>query len=326
MKWAHPIGVTVGRNLFVAALCLSWTADTLAAGDVNVACTVSTASVQVAEPFWLELTVTAPVGTQLTFPQLGAQLGDFDLLDTQDLFDIPGGKATDNRTWTRRLKLESIITGELEVPSLELQVVDRGQARTIATKPIPIRVASVLEDSSDPTKFRDIRSVVDVAVPQIDAPTGWAWAWTSLAGVALATVAVVMIARRKKWVTPGEWALHRLDQLENSLISSSTENQNVLADLSSILRDYLPMQFSISKPGQTAIETVRLLTVRKCVDDALSQRLGRLFEMADEAKFADLQLTPDAQRKAIKDSREIVQHLSGSDGLPTADRNDGETR
>ncbi len=101
-----------------------------AAPPATIVAKASTNSVQVAEPFTLEWTVTAPVGAKVAFPSIGKQLGEFDVVDTEDLFDIPDATAVDARTWTRRLTLESIVTGELKVPTMEIQVSESGETQS----------------------------------------------------------------------------------------------------------------------------------------------------------------------------------------------------
>ncbi len=143
----------------------------------------STDSVQVAEPFTLDVTVTAPVGAKVTFPAIADKIGDFDVRDSQDVFDVP---ADDARTWTRHLTLESITTGDLQIPPIDVQVNEGGKATLVPSQPVTIRVASVLEDRSDPTKYRDIQSVVDVDVPVVRSNT---WVWWTLGGAAGVTSA-----------------------------------------------------------------------------------------------------------------------------------------
>ncbi|MCA9170134.1 MAG: hypothetical protein KDB23_20800, partial [Planctomycetales bacterium] len=136
--------------------------DASAGTKTRVDVSASKSNVQVAEPFAVELTVVAPEGTQVTLPPVAAQLGEFDVVDHHDIADVPvaGGQ----RIWTRRLTLESIVTGKWEVPVMDIQTRTGSTAQIVRSEPIPIHVASVLEGRADPSKFRDIHSVVDLPV------------------------------------------------------------------------------------------------------------------------------------------------------------------
>ncbi len=281
-----------------------------AAPPATVVAKASTNSVQVAQPFTLEWTVTAPVGAAVAFPSIGKQFGEFDVVDTEDLFDIPGGTAVDARTWTRRLTLESIATGELKVPTMEIQVSESGETKTIRSNPITVQVVSVLEDRGDPTQFRDIQSVVDVNVPTIRS-NAWVW-WTisGAAGLALLAAVGMVVARRGKWLTPKDWALRELDELENTVDSTTASSEAITSELSKIVRDYLQLQLAIPESGHTPQELVRLIVSNKQIDTEITNLLSALFTLADKANFAGLQLSKAGLKSAIGDSRELVQRIA----------------
>jgi hypothetical protein len=275
----------------------------------------STSSVQVAEPFSLELTVTAPAGSKVTFPSTGKNLDDFDVIDVQDLFDVPDAKIADARTWTRRITLESIVTGKLNISPIEIQVSGDEGSQVIRSNPITVQVVSVLEDRSDPAKFRDIQSVVDVAVPT-PASNAWVW-WTmgSAAGLALFAAAGLVVFRRGKWMTPKECALQELDKLEKSVAYDNAGSESTALSLSKIVREYLLLQFSIPESGHTGEELVRLIESEQPVDEEIASQLRELFGLADKAKFAALELSQAGLRSAINDARHLVQRIA--DGFAT---------
>ncbi len=169
--------------------------------EATIVASASAARVLVAEPFTLEWSVTAPTGAKVVFPTIAKQLGEFDVDESTDLFDIPDANLTDTRTWTRRLTLESIVTGELSIPALEVQVTDKSGQYVLQSKAITINVTSVLEERGDPTKFRDIQSVVDVDLP-VSHSNAWFW-WTvgSVAGLSLVAISAVAVTRRRRWLT-----------------------------------------------------------------------------------------------------------------------------
>jgi hypothetical protein len=276
----------------------------------GVVAKVSKTSVQVAEAFSLTLTVSAPSGSRVTFPATVGKLDDFDVIDTQDSFDIPDATALEERTWTRRLTLESIVTGERIISPLEFQVRSDKGLQVLRSEPIAVRVTSVLEERADPTQFRDIQSVIDVAVPT---KTSNAWLWWTVGGsVGLACFAAMGLAlsRRNRWVSPKEWAMQELDELESSIDYHTVGDETTALPLSKIVRDYLLMQFAIPESGLTPQEIVRWIESNHSVDGQAIAKLNELFGLADKAKFAGFQISPAGLKSAISDSRDLVQRIA----------------
>jgi hypothetical protein len=312
-------GRTAIRLVIVFAVCLLSAVEIRAdeaspappADIAKVDVRVSKSAVQVAEPLTFELQVTANPGTRVVFPAISKQLGDFDVIAHRDRFDIPTDAG--QRIWTRLLTLESIATGELEIPALEIQAVLDDQAQTIRSSVIPVRVLSVLEDRADPTQFRDIHSVVDVALPQPDSQAINLWLATAAVGILLlATATVVLLARRKSWLAPPAWALQEIDALKKSLSNQELDSEQALQTLTSIVRDYLEMQFEISAPVQTTEEFLRIVEAGDFLDAATVKQFGQLFACADQAKFAGVQYSPAELDSAIDDACRLIEQTSSA--------------
>ncbi len=302
----RPKNMVVVALLFIA---LTGAAD----ADLPVA-TVTTktshTTVQVAEPFTFELTVTAAEGSKVDFPSIGESLGEFDVTDQLMRADVPSANDVNQRTWTQQLTLESIVTGDLEIPTLEIQVRRDADIQTLKTEAIPVRVASVLEDRADPTKFRDIQSVVDVATPE---PVPHAWIWWLLGGfggIAAAALMLITVAKRKTWMTPNVWALRELDQLRYSEAMRISDSELVTEHLTSILRDYLELQFDIASPMQTTKELLHEIETNKLMSAEMTKEFATLFENADLARFAGLQLSAAELNKTIDDAERLVERVS----------------
>lgn len=274
--------------------------------QATVTAIASSAQVQVAEPFTVELRVTAAAGTQISLPAIRQQLGSFDVVDQHDVLDIPSEDSPGERIWTRRLTLESIVTGDLQIPAMEIQAVNGSDSRIVRSDTIPIRVLSVLEDRADPTQFRDIQTVVDVHVPP---QTSYNWVWWTAGGLgilALCGAAIAVVVRRRKWLTPNQWAQRELDSLQDSVAMQDGNSEQVLLELSSILRNYLEFQFEISAPTQTTEELLKLIASRRLLDAETAARYGEVFQMADLTKFAGWQLSPIELSDAVVEARELV--------------------
>ena len=313
-KWSAIALAMLG--LFITSQAFANSSAALSSNDAQVTATVSKTDVQIAEPFQLELTVTAPDGARVSLPPMGDQLGEFDVIDTQDIADIPSDASAGQRIWKRRMTLESIVAGDLQIPALDIQVADGAESQTLralkslSTQPISVRVLSVLEGRADPTQFRDIQSVVDIKVPQ---PESYAWVWWTVGAMGTASfvaATIAVVARRKTWLTPAQWAERELDAIQSSVAMQANDSETISRELSTVLRDFLELQFEISAPVQTTQELLSDVNHRKILQPELAKRFSKLFAIADEAKFAGLSLTESQLNKVFDKARSAIAEAS----------------
>ena len=278
--------------------------------SATVTSKISSTTVQVAEPLTLELTVIAPVGSYVDFPSVGKSLGSFDVTNQTDRADVPSAIDSEKRVWTRRLTLESIVTGDVEIPALEILVRNSANSQTLKSEAIAVRVTSVLEDRADPTQFRDIQSVIDVEVPQ---PASRAWLWWTLSGLGGVTTAALLfmaVAKRKTWMTPNTWAIRELEELRNSDAMKSIDSDTVTDSLTTILRNYLELQFDIAAPVQTTRELLLAIETGRYMSVETTKGFSDLFENSDLARFAGLNLTHAELKKAIDDAQRLIETVA----------------
>lgn len=287
----------------------------------SVSASVSANSVQVVEPFTLNIRVQVDQGARVAFPELQNKLGQFEIRDVEDAFDVPHASDTSLRTWTRSFTLESIETGDLQIPPLSLQVTQAGETSQLTTQPIAVRVVSVLEDRSDPSQFHDIQSVVDIALPE---PRPMRVVpWTALAVISLLAVALsigLVAYRRRGWTTPHSWAASRIDVL-------ALDSPNVADQLSQILREFLMLQFEMSGTGsmargRPAQEIIQTLLDQHKITASTGQRLSRLFDVTDQVKFAGLHLSSEEIASAVVSARELLAELAPLDSKRNGSRRD----
>ena len=277
----------------------------------KISATASTNKLQIAEPFTVDFKITAPAGTRIKLPPIGKQFGGFDVIDHQDTVDIPSNENADDRVWSRRLTLESIETGETEVPALEV----RANSQTIASRPIPIDVISILEGQADPTQIRDIQSVVDIDVPQ---PRSNNWVWWLAGGCglfALAAASVFAVTKRKTWITPSQWALTELEGLSKTKAAQNGDSETVSLRLSEVLRGYLELQFEVSAPLKTTNELLSDVESKQLLDPKLAKQFADIFQLSDLSKFAGVQLPPTKLASAIEKSKALVTEASGRSSI-----------
>ncbi len=283
---------------------------TVDSDPATVTSKVSATTVRVAESLTLDLTVTAAAGSKVDFPAISKSLGNFDVTEQVDRADVPSAIDVNRRVWTRRLTLETIVTGDTEIPSLEIQVRRDASSQTLKSEAVPIHVTSVLEGRADPTQFRDIQSVVDVPVLQ---PASRAWLWGTLAavgGAAAAALLLVTVAKRKTRITPGVWAIRELDQLRNSEAMKSCDSEMVIQNLTTILRDYLELQFDMAAQVRTSDELLQVVESGRSVSAEVTRGFAELFGNSDLALFAGLQLTQVELTKAIDNAQRLIEQTS----------------
>ncbi len=317
--WAIAL-LTICMRLTASTSCLAESIQkTSRDADVVMTVTASPSTVQVAEPLTVILKVTAPVGTKVSFPIVGEQLGEWDVIDHNDVLEIP---SQDGRVWIRHLTLETIQAGDIEIPSIEIVWVATGgdaagSARSVSSKPIFVRIASVLEERADLTKFRDIRSVVDVPIPEKPESTSWSQFATivgAVAGCIALAFFIVAARRRRPKITAQQWALKEIDLLTVSGAFQRDESEIVLSQLSRIVREYFGFEFGISAPMQTTEELLTQITEMKLMPVESSRRIQEALLTADQAKFAGLRLTSKQLAQIIEQTREAISASSFVEG------------
>lgn len=264
-------------------------------------------SVQIADPFDVIVEVTASDGASVQFPTVPPKLGPFEVIDQQDLFGVPSDSGDGTRKWNRRFTLETLETGERQVPPIEVVVRSEGQSPLrLVTQSLVIEVASVLEPASDPTKFADIHDLIDVPEPT-DLSLGWI-VWATAGGIGLAALAVgamVVFRGRTKWTTPADWAI-------GELASLTADSSQSLSRLEQIVRTYIEEEFHIPATSYSPRELQQELMQRGASQNT-SQQLGEFLTRAEQAKYAGLDVSDNEYASAKEAVLEMIKSL---DGIP----------
>lgn len=274
--------------------------------STTVSISASAQKVQVAEPFTVTIQVEAPTGTKIQFPPIENKLGPFDIIDSRTIADVP--IADNNRQWIQTYIVDSIITGKNEFPVLEIQATLDGKTETLRTQSLVINVLSVLEDRADPTKFRDIRSVVDLPVAEPKETKNWGlWIGCGTLAFALAAAAVVLVNRRRRTFKPADWASEQLQALGQSQALQQGDFITVTTDLTEILRTYLALQFELPELKQTTDEILTTLKNRSLISADRLSGFKEIFEQSDLVKFAGLKPTETELKAEIERGHQLIR-------------------
>ena len=242
----------------------------------------------VAERIQLEISATAPQGVTVKFPALQNQLGEFEIVSVKDVLDLPEGS---NRKWIRRLGLESLISGRIEVPAIEIGYIDRRNGQSVigsqSTPAQQVTIGSTLEGVQDPTQFRDIKSVVYAPEPNPRFGNWVFWAAGATGVLAIAALTFVMV-RRKSELSPRHWAIKSLHELRASQPCQDENAEQVYIRLVDILRSFVYWQWGISAPRLTTHEFLGAIQADDRLTPEFRSELQELLKMADMIKFAGM--------------------------------------
>ncbi len=300
-----------GRSLIttVAAVLALVPTLTLAAEPVKLSVSVDKNVAQVAEPIWLLLEVDAPRGTRVELPQLTEHLGEFEVRGSERTKDVPAADGAESRRWVLSAQLETIKTGEVTIPPLDVHYATDAKATTfksLRSQPIQIRITSVLENRADPTKFRDIKDSVDVAIPEFDS---YAWLGWTAAGVGAATAVALLalvVVRRKRGPSPAEWALAAIADVEQCKITSSTDAEAAYNEVVDVLREFFELEFNVPTLSRTTREFLVQAAKVVGLEKTARERLASLASIADEIKFARLGVGEQQVRQALEQAKAFI--------------------
>ncbi len=256
----------------------------LSASEVVTTVAANKSSVQVAEPFEVSIHVLAPDNTRVTFPVLPDKLGNFEVTDNHDLFDIPLEDANGMRSWTRRLILEHLVPGHQIVPSMEIRVSSAAGVETLHTEEIAMDVTSVLENRVDPLSIRDIKDEIDVDVPKQVSHAWVAWLLGGLSATAVVFLAAAQFAHRES-ISPANWTKVEFQLLRDSETLQRVESNAVFAQLESIVRVFLEAHFGMPAATQSTAELLKSLEHLQ-QPHAVIERLQGFLLTAERARYA----------------------------------------
>ncbi len=92
----------------------------VAEGPVEMTVELDKVDARIADPIMLRVQVDAPRGTLITFPLVDDKVGQFSVIDADTVRDLPLQGVTETRRWIATIELESLESGELKIPPLEV--------------------------------------------------------------------------------------------------------------------------------------------------------------------------------------------------------------
>ncbi len=147
-------------------------------------------------------------------------------------------------------------------------------------------------------------------LPQISAPLDkikdpfwqeYFWHIITVIGALFLLLAFVFRPRKKILLTPYQIAMHVLADAKSLPESANAKHYAEL--ISGALRDYIGAVYTIPAPERTTFEFLNLLKSSTIFDDIAQEKLSKILELSDMAKFAQHNF-----QQAEKDELYIAVH------------------
>jgi len=289
-----PLAISFALGLFLLSSPLA-----LQAENVRVDAKVSRDTIQIVDPFELEIRVVAPQGTQVSLPVTTGTFGPFEVLGSNDKFDLPmSDENVNDRLWVRIMSLETLEAGQLEIPTIEIMIKQVGQPEEILrTEPITINVSSVVEPTADLTKFKGIAGARDIEVPT---PPSYRWIWLGAGAAAiaigLAGGAFFLTTRSTATVSAKVWALKKLNTTHD------------LPEAEMTVRQFIEERFECAATSMPAAQMLAVLRSRD-VKDSVRRDVRELLETSERAKFGGLDLPASEKARLLNLATQLVETL-----------------
>jgi hypothetical protein len=229
----------------------------------------------------------------------------------------PGGSRYTFRYWITTFTLGDHIIPAIEFPYVD----DRGQAASVRTTPIAVRVQSVIASGDSPTDIKPLK-------PQLELPgalTSRLLFWGSaLAITAVVSIPVVLLYRRRRRrpvALAGRSAvqevLGELARIAEMRLPEKGRADEHYALVAAALRRYLAAQYDLPAERRTARE-LRAAMERSNVD---RRQAEAIYELLHESEAVRFQRAPRQPRHAQQRLSDAIAALSK---VRTGDRRTAE--
>jgi hypothetical protein len=118
------------------------------------------------------------------------------------------------------------------------------------------------------------------------------WVLAGIVALALLYLVARLIMKRKKIIKPWTWADRELDALWKNRGFTREDGKRFYSQLTEIIKIYLEKRYGYQVRSATDIELIAYLRARN-FDAVLCNDLTRIFEGAQEIKFANLDAIPE---------------------------------
>ncbi len=224
-----------------------------------------------------------------------------------------GGKGL----WRQTFELRAIQEGTIDIPPFTIKY-RSGKGGAEQTLQTPTRSIHV-----NPPNAAAAKGKLEPLTPPLSIPFDWTLRNLIFAGVGLVSLALLLLLGRMVYRRaaahrfaalrnvpqrpPHDVALEQLDELARSTYLRDGRFKLFFTRLSEILRRYIQFRYSCPALDWTSYEILDALTRGDDPPVAERDRLARIFDTADLAKFSQWTPSPEAGLDALESARAFVE-------------------
>jgi len=277
---------------------------------------LDTNAIRIGEQFNLTLSVEAPVGSEVVFPETGENLliKEIEVLERMPADSVVEGNL---KKVTQRLRLTSFDSGYHAIPPLYIKIVDpeTGEMDSAATQAMLMEVQTVAVDTAQPIK--------DIVAP-FEAPLTfeevWPWimagllflvggfiVWQALRRAKLKKLNPKPKEAKKPIIPPHVKALESLQKLQKEELWQQGQHKAYQSELTEILRQYIEDRYQIPALEQTSEEILAAFQVKRILPNQLFEQLTGVLRLADMVKFAKYLPVGQEHEKSFEAAKGFVE-------------------
>jgi hypothetical protein len=315
---------TIVKSIFLIALLgyVLCPFRSFAQNYLDVRAQADTDRLRIGEQLKLELSATVDMnklkeaGLQLAFPSLPDSFAHWEVVDRSKV-DTSGSAR--EQLFRQVLTLTSFDSGYWEIPSLRFELQSAaGAVDSAFTAPVGIHVDNVPVDTTK--AFKPIKGLRTVPTNLWEAILDFIkeyWPFIVSGLVLLGLIIGWIIYMRKRPAkapapppvpleAPFDKALRQLKELAGEKVWQQGQVKEYYTRLTDILRTYFEEQFGIAALEQTTAELLQNIKPVTILNQQ-REKLRALLTLADLAKFAKLQPTPEEHEDSLQKAVEIVE-------------------
>ncbi len=291
-------------------------------GGVSARLTAPTDRTEVGAPIEFTLAAMAPSDIALTLPEIATEFGPFETRELRKSSQRKDGQAT----YIIKFTASTYASGEQTTPPLTVAWNDAaGKEQKLEIAGVAIEVASLVGETFDPAKYRDIKGPVDIEV-------GRSWWWlVAVVALGIAAAGVWMLWKRRRALelmalTPDQWALGELARLESDNLVGRGDLHAYWVRLSDIVRQYIERRFEIAAPEQTTKEFLASAGDHPMIGAEHRHLLTDFLRAADMVKFAAYRPAESDCTRGLEAARGFVSETTPVEGALSEAKEEVEVR
>lgn len=274
---------------------------------VSLESKVDKAKITIGDRITYSIIVTRGEDVEIKLPELGANLGTFEILDYND---PEPQKINGKIIQTRQYIISTFDVGEYEIPPVTIRFTTKGDTtwQELTTEKIKIEVESLkpseagdIRDIKPPLELkRDIKAIIRLII-------------IGVIIIAIGILTFLFIKRKKEGKgllpkrvkpprPPHKIALEELDKLVSSNL---TNVKQFYIQLSEIIRKYIESRFYIVALEMTTFQLIQNMNQTE-IDSEIIELTAEFLESCDLVKFAKYIPTDQENQQTIQQAYDIV--------------------